>query len=46
MFSEMLVSATIRGRVVVSASLGSITEVKSDMEVSMPESKTARYDEF
>lgn len=36
MFSEMFVSSTIKGKILLSGSLGSISEVKSDMEISCP----------
>jgi hypothetical protein len=34
MFSDLFVSSTVKGKIIMSASLGKISEVKSDMEVS------------
>ena len=33
-FSEMFVSSAVKGKVMLSGSLGSISEVKSEMELS------------
>lgn len=35
-FSDMFVSSAVKGKIVLSGSLGSISEVKSDMEISCP----------
>lgn len=37
MFSEMLVSESVKGKIIVNGSLGCITEVKSEMEISQKE---------
>lgn len=34
MFSDLFVSSTVKGKIIMSASLGKISEVKSDMEMS------------
>lgn len=36
MFSEMFVSSGIKAKIMLSGSLGSISEVKSDLEISNP----------
>lgn len=35
-FSDMFVSSSVKGKIMLSGSLGSISEVKSDMEISNP----------